>query len=417
MKQRNTMKLWQMLALAGLSFLIVISMFLPVVSIRGSKIMRAAKSVITENLDEETFGLGSLAGSYLEDDESIEKAADEIDEKIEEVEDKSGIHFSSLSGIGFITMDTNVLWLGKDYDADDLEQVADDENYNKVNGAFRTYKILFAIVYFGAIVILALLLLGFFLKWNKYIMAIISSGFGLIMSVIFAIYRWGIPAKLSNAIGETGDGLGNSLGGSGMGSFFNSMDVVEGAVKSLWGAIVGMGVMTCFILGILLFAMGIVTCIVGKASVTSKGYIPPISNGPIFPPLDPNPFPPVPPVFNPPQPEPKPDVPVNPPKPKSGRVKCTQGVALGQGFKLPEDRKVIIGKSPQNATLVIHDQHISNVHCSVRYRKETDSYIVKDHSTNGTFVHGVRLAKDVAMEYPAGTVLSLADGTNKVTLG
>lgn len=416
MKQRNTMKLWQMIVLGSLLLAVVISMFLPVISIRGTKLMNAVKDSVTKELDKKAFGLGSLAGSYLENDESIKKLADEIDEEIEKWEDRTGIHFSSLSGIGFITMDTNVLWLGKDYDADDLERVADDENYNKIKSAFTTYKILFAIVYFGAIVILALLLLGFFLKWSKYIMAIISSGFGLIMSVVFAIYRWGIPMKLLKYTGELGDGIENAWNKLGVEGFLNSTDTAERAIKSCWGSLMGMGVMTCFILGILLLVMGIITCIVGKAAAVSGGYSP-IPVGPVFPPIDPVPFPPVPPVFNPPQPEPKPDVPVNPPKPKSGRVKCTQGVALGQGFKLPEDRKVIIGKSPQNATLVIHDQHISNVHCSVRYRKETDSYIVKDHSTNGTFVHGVRLAKDVAMEYPAGTVLSLADGTNKVTLG
>ena len=90
---------------------------------------------------------------------------------------------------------------------------------------------------------------------------------------------------------------------------------------------------------------------------------------------------------------------------------------MGQGYKLPADRKVIVGKSPQNATLVIHDPHVSNIHCSIRYRAETNSYIIKDHSTNGTFVNGIRLGKEVAVEYPAGTVLSLADGANKITLG
>ena len=364
-------------------------------------------------------GLGSLAGSYLKDDESMKKAADELDETVEKEEEKIGIHFSSMSGIGFITMDTNALLLrDKDYEADDLEQVADNQDFNKVKSAFSTYKILFAIVYFGAIVILALLLLGFFLKWSKYIMAIISSGFGLIMSVVFAIYRWGIPMKLLKYTGDLGDAIENGWDKYGVGGLFNSTDMAEEVIKTYWKAIMGMGVMTCFILGILLLAMGIVTCVVGKASVVSGGYSSmSVDTVSAFPPVDPVPFPAVPPVFIAPQPEPQPVVSVKPPKPNSGRVKCTQGVALGQGFKLPEDRKVIIGKSPQNATLVIHDQHISNVHCSIRYREETDSYIVKDHSTNGTFVHGVRLAKDVAMEYPAGTVLSLSDGTNKVTLG
>lgn len=100
-----------------------------------------------------------------------------------------------------------------------------------------------------------------------------------------------------------------------------------------------------------------------------------------------------------------------------GSVRCTEGVAKGQGFRLPEERKVVVGKSPQRAALVINNPHISNVHCSIRYHVDKNIYIVKDHSTNGTFVNGVRLQREVAVECPAGTVLSLADGENKITLG
>lgn len=100
-----------------------------------------------------------------------------------------------------------------------------------------------------------------------------------------------------------------------------------------------------------------------------------------------------------------------------GSVRCTEGAAKGQGFRLPEERKVVVGKSPQRATLVINNPHISNVHCSIRYHVDKNIYIVKDHSTNGTFVNGVRLQREVAVECPAGTVLSLADGENKITLG
>ena len=61
--------------------------------------------------------------------------------------------------------------------------------------------------------------------------------------------------------------------------------------------------------------------------------------------------------------------------------------------------------------------NVSNVHCSIRYRANSNTYIVKDHSTNGTFVNGVRLQKDMEMQFPAGTVLQLADGSNEITLG
>lgn len=430
MGRKNTMKLWQMLALAILLFAVVMSMFLPIVGVKGERILDIVLDSAEEMMDQE-FDIpeyGKVRGFNLGDldkdnQEKIEKVVKEFDEYIEKLEEKSGIRWSALSGIQFITMDTNAyLLLDKDYTKEDVEKLDSDESRSKLRSSVILDKVLFAIVYFGAAVLLVFILLAYFLKWSKYTVAILSSVFGFCIAVFYALIRWAAPWAISVSYGVDSKSAG-----------------------LIWGAIVGMGVMTCFILGILICIMGILTCIIGRASVSSQsvsgsgfdsgwgssgqggfgldgfgsgsfgtggfgqgggGQFQP---GPIFPPVDNT-------VKRDPDPVIKPEPP-KPPKPKCGRVKCTQGAAMGQGFKLPEDRKVIVGKSPQNATLVIHDQHVSNVHCSIRYRQETDSYIVKDHSTNGTFVQGVRLAKDVAMEYPAGTVLSLADGTNKITLG
>lgn len=417
MRRKNTMKLWQMITLAVLLFAVVMSMFLPIVSLKGSRVVNMALDVVEELADEkfEISDYEKFTGFNLDD-------IDKFDEQMKRAEKKSGINLSALSGIEFIMMDTNAFLLGtKDYTRGDVEEkIEGSERASELKKAVTIYKVVFAVVYFGAIVILFLVLLGFFVKWSKYTMAIVSSAFGLVTTVVFALYRWGVPPAVLS---------------------YNDIDDknVELIAKMFWKAVVGMGVMTCLILGILIFVMGILTCIIGKASVQpqpvigsgfdsgwgagqsgfgsdsfgmggfGQGGFGQGGGGPVFPLVDNT-------VKRDPDPVIKPEPP-KPAKPKCGRVKCTQGAAMGQGFKLPEDRKVIVGKSPQNATLVIHDQHVSNVHCSIRYRQETDSYIVKDHSTNGTFVQGVRLAKEVAMEYPAGTVLSLADGTNKITLG
>ena len=103
--------------------------------------------------------------------------------------------------------------------------------------------------------------------------------------------------------------------------------------------------------------------------------------------------------------------------PPMGKVQCTKGAAVGQGFQLPQERKVVVGKNPQKANLVVNDQHISNIHCSIQYNPGNNTYSVIDHSTNGTFVNGIRMPKNVPTVYPAGTVLSLADGNNEITLG
>ncbi|HBZ63149.1 MAG TPA: hypothetical protein DEO89_00710, partial [Lachnospiraceae bacterium] len=115
---------------------------------------------------------------------------------------------------------------------------------------------------------------------------------------------------------------------------------------------------------------------------------------------------------------PTPPVVKQPPVQNLGRVRCIQGNSNVPGYKFPEQNKIIVGANPSKCQIVINGApHVSNIHCSIRYRSQTNTYIVKDHSSNGTFVNGARLPKEQAMEYPAGTVLSLADGSNKIRLG
>lgn len=100
-----------------------------------------------------------------------------------------------------------------------------------------------------------------------------------------------------------------------------------------------------------------------------------------------------------------------------GYVCVSKGIAKGQGLMLPQSRKVVVGKNRKNANLVINNVHVSNVHCSIRYNAERNIFIVKDHSSNGTFINGERLQKNVPMECPVGTVLTLADGQDEIYLG
>lgn len=127
--------------------------------------------------------------------------------------------------------------------------------------------------------------------------------------------------------------------------------------------------------------------------------------------------PPVVPAFENPQ---KINVPKQSQQPQQpmGRIKVTKGMAIGQaGYKFPATNKIVVGKNPKSCNLVVQNPHVSNIHCSVRYNAAGNTYIIKDHSTNGTFVGNVRLPKGIPAEYPAGTVLSLANGDTQVTLG
>lgn len=412
MKQKKTMKLWQMLALAGICLGLILNMFLPLWNISGTKLADWAMDVVAEEAGKET-GSSIFSGGDIKklleyasrgDMDLLDKRIEEFDDIMEDAEKKLGFNLSSMSGFDILTLDVNVLLIGKqDYTKEDLEKCEQKlglETVEKVREKITESKILLGIEYGRIAVILILILLGYFLKWNKLINSIICAVFGGITMTSYGSAWWGVPSYV-----------------------FNELDwdkaIVEKSLpylQSLWGAIVGIGIIVGFILGVLLLAMGLISCFVGKPQENMDPF--PLPNPDPFPIPDPfpnpNPFPEPKPIPSP-QPAPSPSPILTPPK--AGRVKCTQGVAMGQGYKLPEDRKVIVGKSPQNATLVIHDPHVSNIHCSIRYRAETDSYIIKDHSTNGTFVNGIRLGKDVAVEYPAGTVLSLADGANKITLG
>ncbi len=107
---------------------------------------------------------------------------------------------------------------------------------------------------------------------------------------------------------------------------------------------------------------------------------------------------------------------VEPAGKRMGRVQCVAGDAAGKGFLLPEENMIIVGKDPGKCSLVIHSAYVSTVHCSIRYSASTDMYQVWDHSSNGTFVGSVRVPQTGA-QYPAGTVLSLADGANRIRLG
>lgn len=419
MKEKNTMKLWQMLALAAICAGLLVNMFLPMWNVNGAKTIDWILDFATEDPEMAASFLSSSSGKNISEEEikifldkmeeddletkkQLEEIIDETNDELEKMEDKLGINLFSMSSFDYMTMDLNAFLLGdKDYTEEELKEFEqkiekeEAESLAAVRGNIIIGKTVCTVMYVCTGILLLLIFLGFFLGWNKIIVSISSSALGIGVMYYHGRMWWMTPNDIVRQM-EAGD-------------------EVLACFKSFWLSVVSIGIIAGFILGGLFLLMGIVACFVGRAGeIPAPGPFPTPEPGP-FP--EPNPFP-----FPDPTPFPKPVPPPPAPKPvpappKSGRVKCTQGVAVGQGYKLPEDRKVIVGKSPQNATLVIHDQHVSNIHCSIRYRAETDTYIVKDHSRNGTFVHGVRLGKDVAMEYPSGTVLSLADGTNKITLG
>lgn len=206
---------------------------------------------------------------------------------------------------------------------------------------------------------------------------------------------------------------------------WNILGVVLGSIVLLWN----------IILGVLLVGAGPLIALHIMLTSTNKlayaynhgGILPqpqPIPRPQMTPQPIPQPQPmpqpqPVPQPIPRPQPMPQP-VPQPTPHPQSstmGQVKCIKGTAAGQGFRLPANTRAVIGKNPSKATLVINESYVSNVHCTIQYNAGNNTYIVTDHSTNGTFANGIRLQKEVPVAYPAGTVLMLVNSNIEIKLG
>ncbi len=405
MEQKKTMNLWQMIALVVLLAGVTISMFFPVLNPTGQKMVRYEEAFMEKYQDDEE--LGEKFKDELNDlDDERDKQIEKYDEQFEDI---GGINFP-ISGMQFISgsfWPDEALKEIEKYQEKDEDKLSDsDKEALDMYAKYNAIRVVMTIVYFMPLIFIALYILAFCLRWNKNIMAIIGLCFSVIGLGITAIFYFFVPYFIKNSIADK------------MGSDYEH--VALDAAKMVWKVFRGCGLLTTFILFLLILVMAIVTMAVGG----NKNLYPIPAPEPI-PVPDPMPIPDPMPVPDPvpvpvPTPEPMP-VPEPIPQPsvqQLGRVRCIEGNANVPGYKFPQENKIIVGANPTRCQIVINGApHVSNIHCSIRYNAQRNTYIVKDHSSNGTFVNGARLPKDQAMEYPAGTILSLADGSNKLRLG
>ena len=367
----------------------------------------------------------------------------------------------------------------KDNDSENTEkkseEVKDSEktiNSDSLEKVYNSIRIILIAVYVICVLVLALTIAGFAANWSKTLTSAIDIIYGCFATAMFIVIRSttpkifvGIADSIKNMIGKEiirkiSDEFAQGLNSA---DFVIPQNIIDTANKVYSGfelknldtsgissSIVKFGFIFAIVVAAVIIVFSIICLFVGGKELYVTRYMPEFDDtsegfykddyvgsenksinpfgdnsggsgafgtAPIVtPPVEPTPIvtPPVNPI--PAQPQPVFQAPpiVNN---AVGKVVCTKGVAYGQGFQLPVDRKVVVGKSPSKANLVINNQNVSNIHCSIRYNAARNTYTVKDHSSNGTCVNGVRMVKDVALEYPAGTVLSLADGSNEITLG
>ena len=404
------MTLWQMIILVVLLAAVTISMFFPVLNPTGKKMVKYMEPFMEKYQDDEEFGKECKEGlKKIDDEKERQKIIESFDDEIKDIKDIS----FPISGIQFIT---GSFWSGEviteigDLQEKNEDELSDDEKealdlYEKYNTKYNALRVVMTIVYFTPLIFIALYILAFCLRWNKNIMAIIGLCFSVIGLGITAIFYFFVPYFIKNSIVDK------------MGSDYEH--VALDAAKMVWKVFRGGGLLTTFILFLLILVMAIVTMTVGTSYPVPAPEPYPVPDPTPMPMPIPDPIPMPDPMPVPaPKPIPVPEPSPQPPVQQLGRVRCIEGNANVPGYKFPEENKIIVGANPTRCQIVINGApHVSNIHCSIRYNAQKNTYIVKDHSSNGTFVNGARLPKDQAMEYPAGTILSLADGSNKLRLG
>ena len=95
------------------------------------------------------------------------------------------------------------------------------------------------------------------------------------------------------------------------------------------------------------------------------------------------------------------------------------GMYAGQDIPMAPNDDLVIGRDASFSNIII-DQNadkVSRKHCIVRYDSGRNTYIVTDHSTNGTFIDGGnRLLANMPTPLTRGTVIALGSRENRFKL-
>lgn len=81
-----------------------------------------------------------------------------------------------------------------------------------------------------------------------------------------------------------------------------------------------------------------------------------------------------------------------PPCPPEITLTCTAGEYAGAILNIKPGDKIVLGTDPRYCNLLFSDKGISRQHCSILYTPDSNSAILQDTSTNGTYLSdGTRL--------------------------
>lgn len=104
---------------------------------------------------------------------------------------------------------------------------------------------------------------------------------------------------------------------------------------------------------------------------------------------------------------------------KMGLLVGRAGMYSGETIDIPAGEEIIIGRDSALSHIVLDrdSEKVSRKHCGIVYAEGTNSYVVTDYSTNGTFVDGGnRLVANIPTSLPGGTVILLGNKDNSFLL-
>lgn len=86
------------------------------------------------------------------------------------------------------------------------------------------------------------------------------------------------------------------------------------------------------------------------------------------------------------------------------------GMETGR-WVIPSDSKIIIGRDRNSSNILVseHSHNVSKQHCVIKYDSYKKTFIVKDISTNGTFIEYTRLEKGKEYSVNAGKKIMLVN--------
>jgi len=262
-----------------------------------------------------------------------------------------------------------------------------------------------AVVWIGAVLLLALAILGFVMnKKPSYIFGAVAGGLTALVYLIKAIIYFVVYSELK--------------------------------------VLLYVPAKTCLLLGVymlFIFAIGVCICLFGALAIGKCDYdrspaelhvagqnltYVGFENDPsrMYDPYhDKNAPGPVDPYNHPVQPEPKPEPQKYVPQGPTGFIMGVKGMYRDARFPITDNEEVVIGRDPRSAQIVIGEgaQNVSRQHCRISYCAADNTYRINDMSKNGTFssANKARLPHGVFTKVPAGTEIYLGDRSNTFRLG